>query len=662
MGRKPKSIRPKIIMALVVPMVALCGVWGWDVHDSVADALALRSAYDTRDQVWHPTAVVLDAMQAERSRSQEFLATGRRDVAALRAQRAATDAAVAEFRRLSARYDSRAPAAEVTRDRLTDMTANLGALARLRTEVDAGSIRRAAALTGYSDLIGYDLAVLSAASSFADLRAEQIVRNLVAIGYAGELFSQADALLTGAATAGRFGVGEYVQLVKIVGALRFQIRTAGAELPEDVQSVYFGLLNNPTFSAVQATEDQIILEGRSGGTVPVTKAAWKATFDPAVGQLRDFLQAGYDEAIADARRAGDSVLIRFGVTVGLGLLAVCLSLFLAIRIGRSVVRRLSLLRTAAIDLAGRQLPEVAVRLRAGEQVDVESESLRPPPGDDEITDVGLALGEVQRRAIESAVSEAALRYGMNKVLVNIARRNQSLISRQLEALALARASDTPDENRQVALAEQLAIRMRRHAEHLVVLAGSARSRGGLEPVPLREILDSAAAEVQGSERIKIQSSVDVTLPGRAAADLVHMLAELMDNAVAFSPPDTPVRVSAQRLPHGVAVEIEDRGLGMTRAALDEINVSLAQPPDFDPANSTRLGLVVVAMLATQRGIRVGLQQSSFDGITAVVMIPAELADEAHRPPPAVRRFALARAGSTSPTSGPVSIDLARGRR
>jgi hypothetical protein len=274
-----------------------------------------------------------------------------------------------------------------------------------------------------------------------------------------------------------------------------------------VQSAYSEMLNNPTFSALRAAENRIIRESHPGGPVPITREVWKATFDPAARQLRDFLTAGYNQAIADARRAGDAVLIRLAVAGGLGLLAIVLSLLLSIRIARSVVHRLTVLRAAATDLAGRRLPEVVARLRAGEQVDVDRESLRPPPGDDEIAAVGVALGEVQRRAIESAVGEAALRHGMSKVFVNIARRNQSLIGRQLEALAKVRASGTRQENRPAALAEQLAIRMRRHAEQLVILAGSARSRGGLQPVPLGDILGSAAVEVEDAERVEIQQCV-----------------------------------------------------------------------------------------------------------------------------------------------------------
>ena len=166
-----------------------------------------------------------------------------------------------------------------------------------------------------------------------------------------------------------------------------------------------------------------------------TLAEWKATFTPAVRQLYDFLADGYDKAAEFAKAARDRILFQFGLSGVLGLVAILASLLLSIRIGGSVVRRLSVLRTAANELAQRRLPEMVMRLRAGEQIDVEDNTLRLSLGDDEIADVGAALSEVQQSAVSSAAGEAALRYDMNRTLVNVARRNQTLIDRQLEALA-----------------------------------------------------------------------------------------------------------------------------------------------------------------------------------------------------------------------------------
>jgi hypothetical protein len=332
-----------------------------------------------------------------------------------------------------------------------------------------------------------------------------------------------------------------------------------------------------------------------------------------------FLANGYDKAAEFAQAERDRILFRFGMSGLLGLIAILASLFLSIHIGGSVVRRLSVLRTAANELAHRKLPEMVLRVRAGEQIDVDGNTLRLTLGDDEIADVGAALSEVQQSAIDSAAGEAALRYDMNKALVNIARRNQTLIDRQLEALADATGE------RATTRAAQLAVQMRRHADHLVILAGSARSRRGFGPEPLATIINRVAGEVEHSQRIEIGPMTDAVVPEPAVTDIGHLLAELLENGTTFSPPDTPVRVSAQRVPDGIMVEIEDQGLGMSGPVLEETNRRLSQPQEFDPAKSARLGLFVVAFLAAQRGIGVVLRPSPRRGIIATVTIPPDLA-------------------------------------
>jgi signal transduction histidine kinase len=651
MRRKPRSIRSKIILVLLVPVAALTALWTVDVNASIAEAAGLRDTYHTRDNVSLPSDKLVTALQTERSRSVEILAAAGGDVAALGTQRAATDAAVTEFRNLSRRYRGSGISADITRARITDLLSTLDSLTLLRTRLDARGITRAEAVTGYNSIISYAFSVSTAAAASSDPLVERVMRTSVALRRTGELLHQEDALLTGATTAGRFGAGEYRALTEIVGALRFQIPVAGSTLPAPDQAAFKSMLSGPAFAALRTAEDRILRDGSAGGLVPTTRDVWKATFTPAVRQLYGFLANGYDKAVGFAKAERDRILVRFGVSGGLGLLAILASLFLSIRIGGSVVRRLSVLRTAATDLAHRRLPETVARLRAGERIDVDADRLRLSLGDDEIAEVGAALSEVQRSAIDSAAGEAALRYDMNRVLVNIARRNQTLLDRQLETLAQTPGVDASGE-RVTARAEQLAVQMRRHAEHLVILAGSARSRRGHGPEPLARIIARAAGEVEHAERIEIGTIADAEVPEPAVTDIGHLLAELLENGTTFSPPDTPVRVSAQRGPDGVTVEIEDHGLGMSPAALDETNRRLAQPQELDPARSARLGLFVVALLAAQRGIRVVLRPSPERGVTATVTIPADLAALAPAP-------VSATGPATRPVAGPRRSDAAK---
>ncbi|MFI5897311.1 nitrate- and nitrite sensing domain-containing protein [Actinoplanes sp. NPDC051513] len=605
------------MLALLVPVVALTGLWVIDVKASFADATALRDTYNTRDNVTLPCDRMVAALQRERTQSAEFLATSDGDVGALRTQRAATDAAIAQFQNLSRRYRGSGVSAEITRARFADMATSLDSLTLMRARVDARDATLTSALSGYTSIIGYAFSVSNAAAASSDPLVERVMRTMVAMRRAGELLYQEDALLTGATVAGRFGTGEYLQLIQIVGALRFQIPTAGSTLPAPDQALFKSMLSGPAFAALRSAEDQIIGKGRSGGSVEITREVWRATSTPAIGQLFAFMADGYDHAVEFAKDARDRILTRFGVSGLLGLLAIVVSLMIAVHIGGSVVRRLFLLRTAATELARQRLPELVRRLRAGERIDVDGGALRLRLGDDEIAEVGAALTDVHLSAVESAAAEAAVRYDMNKVLVNVARRNQALLDRQIEALGPVDGVDTR--------AYQLAVRMRRHAEHLVILAGSARSRRGLGAESLAKILARVAGEMEHAERIAIGPIADAEVPEHAVTDLGHLTGELLENATTFSAPDTSVRLSARRGPDGIVVEIEDRGIGMSPAAVEETNRRLAQPREFDPAESARLGLLVVATLAAQHGIGVTLGPVGGGGIRAVMTLPASLA-------------------------------------
>ncbi|MFD0521992.1 sensor histidine kinase [Paractinoplanes durhamensis] len=497
------------------------------------------------------------------------------------------------------------------------MATSLDSLSLVRAKVDARDAALTEVLSGYTSIIGYAFSVSNAAATSSDPLVERVMRTMVAMRRAGELLYQEDALLTGATTAGRFGSGEYLQLVQIVGALRFQIPSAGSTLPAPDQARFKSMLSGPAFAALRSAEDQIIGKGRTGGPVGISREVWSATATLAAGQLFAFLADGYDHAVTFAKQARDRILLRFGVSGLLGLLAILVSLAIAVRIGGSIVRRLSLLRTAAIELARQRLPELVRRLRAGERIDVDGGALRLRLGDDEIAEVGAALTDVHLSAVESAAGEAAVRYDMNKALVNIARRNQALLDRQIEALGPVDGAD--------ARAYQLAVRMRRHAEHLVILAGSARSRRGLGASSLADILARVAGETEHAERITIGPIVAAEIPEYAVTDLAHLTGELLENAITFSAPDTPVRLSARGEADGIVLEIEDRGIGMSPAAVEETNRRLAQPREFDPADSARLGLFVVAILAAQHGIGVTLGPADGGGIRAVMTLPAALA-------------------------------------
>ena len=227
--------------------------------------------------------------------------------------------------------------------------------------------------------------------------------------------------------------------------------------------------------------------------------------------------------------------------------------------------------------------------------------------------------------MRAAVGQARLRQGMSDVFRNLARRSQSLLHRQLSLLdAMERRARDPQELEDLFRLDHLTTRMRRHAESLIILSGHSPARGWRNPVPLVDVLRAAVAEVEDYTRIRATSATQASLVGPAVGDVIHMIAELAENATMFSPPNTPVVIHGDTVGKGFAVEIEDRGLGMNDEQLLRVNDLLQNPPPFDPASSDQLGLFVAGQLAKRHDIKISLRPSPYGGTTAIVLIPQNL--------------------------------------
>ncbi len=268
---------------------------------------------------------------------------------------------------------------------------------------------------------------------------------------------------------------------------------------------------------------------------------------------------------------------------------------------------------------------MVARLRRGESVDVAAEAPPIRVGSDEIGQVGQAIDAVRQTAIRSAIDEARVRQGVNDMFRNLARRNQSLLQRQLSVLDdMERRATDPDVLEDLFKMDHLTTRMRRHAEGLIILSGAPPGRSWSAPVKLIDVMRGAVAEVEDYARVTVSTQARTALAGSAVTDVIHLLAELIENATSLSPPFTQVRVGGESVANGFAIEIEDRGLGMTPQRLAELNERLANPPDLNPANTEQLGLFVVGQLARRHRISVMLRPSPYGGTTVVVLIPADL--------------------------------------
>ncbi|MEU7317810.1 nitrate- and nitrite sensing domain-containing protein [Streptomyces sp. NPDC007083] len=310
------------------------------------------------------------------------------------------------------------------------------------------------------------------------------------------------------------------------------------------------------------------------------------------------------------------------------LLVLGISLVGAFVVARSMVRSLRRLQDTAQDVARKRLPELVKQMSEAEPQDVDTsvESVGVHSRD-EIGKVAAAFDDVHREAVRLAGEQALLRGNVNAMFTNLSRRSQSLIQRQLSLISELESREAdPDQLSSLFKLDHLATRMRRNGENLLVLAGEEPGRRWTRPVPLVDVLRAAASEVEQYERIELNAVPATEVAGRVVNDLVHLLAELLENATSFSSPQTKVKVTGHALPDGrVLVEIHDTGIGLSPEDLSAINERLANPPTVDVSVSRRMGLFVVGRLSLRHGIRIQLRPSDSGGTTALVMLPVDVA-------------------------------------
>jgi anti-sigma regulatory factor (Ser/Thr protein kinase) len=626
-----KSIRRKIVALLLVPLVSLAAIWGFATVLTGREVTRLFHVSSVVEKVGYPTEDVVRALQQERRQTLVYLADPRASdaLSALRTTRTATDAAVAKVVR-----DAKSPDVRdaVDADDDAHLTAALDALDgidALRRSVEEGSVTRSEALGQYNRLVDPCYVLLASLDGIDNVEMDKQARALVNITRARELLSREDALLGSSLVVGKLSREEIRDVSDLIAQRNLMYEVSLPVLPSTERERYDRFWKNATSAPLRSAEQAVISSG-PGTPRAVTAKSW----DTAAGRVLDELATLNDQA---GDRYQDRVqpeaidVIVKAVVVGvLGLIAVLLSLFLSVRIGRALIRDLRQLRLEAHEASGVRLPSVMRRLSAGEQVDVETEVPRLEYDKNEIGDVGQALNTLQRAAVEAAVKQAELRAGVSEVFVNLARRSQVLLHKQLTLLdTMERRTEDTEELADLFRLDHLTTRMRRHAEGLVILSGAAPSRQWRKPVQLMDVVRAAVAEVEDYERIEVRRLPRIAVTGPAVADLTHLVAELLENATVFSPPHTAVQVLGERVANGFTLEIHDRGLGMAADALLDANLRLAETPEFELSDTDRLGLFVVSRLAQRQNVRVSLQPSPYGGTTAVVFIPdALLTDDA----------------------------------
>ncbi|MGW0664447.1 nitrate- and nitrite sensing domain-containing protein [Streptodolium elevatio] len=379
-----------------------------------------------------------------------------------------------------------------------------------------------------------------------------------------------------------------------------------------------------------ATDDrglQTVVSGLGGTPGYESPEAWYKLASDYLSHMMQLETQMGDQLLDKADSLRDEARKDALVNTVLVVAALLFTIILGVIVARSLVRSLNTLRRSALEIAEQRLPETVRRLAESEPGDVDL-SVEPigVATRDEVGQVARAFDAVHTEAVRLAAEQALLRGNVNSMFVNLSRRSQSLIQRQLALISdLENREADPDQLANLFKLDHLATRMRRNGENLLVLAGEEPGRRWTRPVPLVDVLRAAASEVEQYERVELGALPTTDIAGRAVNDLVHLLAELLENSTTFSSPHTKVRVTGHILPDGRAlIEIHDNGIGLTGDDLADANQRLARPPVVDVSISRRMGLFVVGRLSTRHGIRVQLRPGDGGGTTALVMLPIEL--------------------------------------
>ncbi|MEU5474877.1 nitrate- and nitrite sensing domain-containing protein [Streptomyces lydicus] len=625
-----KSVRRKIVALLLVPLVSLTSMWAFMTYITGREANQLLDVGNVVRSLGYPVEDVIQALQRERRQSLLYLADrrGADALGALHGRSRDTDDAVTRLEADADTRDVREDLAGDAGDRLAGILKALGTLRSLRSQVEHNTVTRDEAMEGYNSLVDPAYDFLAALHALENVEMDKQGRALVNVTRAREAVSREDALMSAVLASGTMSKRDLRALSDRVAERRVLYGISLPMLPAKDRGLYEDYWRSAKARELSSYEDRVIAAGADAGPRVINAERWTTAADKVLGDLQRMGKDAGDRYQERVAPVATHILLKAAVAGVLGFVALLVSIIVSFRIGRRHVRDLTRLRKTAHEVSGVRLPSVMRRLAAGETVDVETEAPRLEFGPDETGQVGQALNTLQRAAIEAAVKQADMRRGVSEVFVNLARRSQVLLHRQLTLLdAMERRTEDTDELADLFRLDHLTTRMRRHAEGLVILSGAAPSRQWRRPVQLMDVVRAAVAEVEDYERIEVRRLPRLAVDGPAVSDLTHLIAELLENATVFSPPHTAVQVLGERVANGYTLEIHDRGLGMAPDLLLEANLRLAETPEFELSDTDRLGLFVVSRLAQRQKVRVSLQPSPYGGTTAVVFVPGEILTE-----------------------------------
>ncbi|MFG2718132.1 nitrate- and nitrite sensing domain-containing protein [Streptomyces sp. NPDC048416] len=639
-------ISTRLVALLALPVVAATTLGGLRINQSMNDMQQLDHMQLLTDMTKQATELAA-ALQTERDDSAGPLSTDTSD-ARVQTDRSATDLVKKSF--INATQDvsgtENDDALESIRRNVTNIAIQLQDLESIRKTAYKDGSTDSQTVESYSRLIR-GLLSLSQDMAQATSNPEMIKRTraLAAFSSAKEYASVQRAIIAAALPATKDKSGNLLEPDRLYAkAAQDGERQALASF----QNVYEANGGNATvlmapldkgnaeITAANAYSQHVLKNaGAMGQEQRRSYLDWYDQDSNKINQMKTIEQTLLGEMEQKARELRDTSQ-RDAILNGVLILVVLgVSLVGAFVVARSMIRSLRRLQDTATRVAQDRLPELVKQLSESDPQDVDTsvESVGVHSRD-EIGKVAAAFDDVHREAVRLAAEQALLRGNVNAMFTNLSRRSQGLIQRQLSLISELESREAdPDQLSSLFKLDHLATRMRRNGENLLVLAGEEPGRRWTRPVPLVDVLRAAASEVEQYERIELAAVPATEVAGRVVNDLVHLLAELLENATSFSSPQTKVRVTGHALPDGrVLVEIHDTGIGLSPEDLAAINERLASPPTVDVSVSRRMGLFVVGRLSLRHGIRIQLRPSDSGGTTALVMLPVDVAQGGKKVP------------------------------
>ncbi|WP_158073467.1 sensor histidine kinase [Actinophytocola xanthii] len=614
---------------MLIPSAALLVTGASVAGYLISEGLEARDFSGYLGQAIDPLVEFESVVQQERTLSLRALGGDSAAVAGLQAQRDTTNAVLAKIADLAEVVQNLNP------DAVSQSNAQFAELSTQLQLVRQGVDARQASVTDvdgfYTGLAGVVITGLEgSARTTPDAATAAEETTAVDLFWVTDLHSRAVGLAAGGVARGGLTTPERLVVAQLAGSYRNLLMAMTSRLTDTEKARYGRLIASDAWKTATAGEDALAQRGE----LDISLSTWLEAEDEVSAELLGLWGDHFRHAESLAEDAANKSLLGSVLAGSLVLVLSVTAFLIAVRMANALVRRLRRLRTNTLELADEKLPSMVQRIAEGQDVDVDAELVRVDHGTDEIGQVAEAFETAQRTAVAAAAAEAKTRGGFNKVFLDIAHRSQLVVHRQLEVLDVAESKQGDPEHLELLFQlDHLATHARRNAENLLILGGGQPGRKWRTPVKLEEIVRSAISETEDFVRVSAVRLPDVKVLGAVVADLIHLLAELVDNATSFSPPDAPVTVRGNLVGKGVVVEVEDQGLGIAFEERERLNETLRNPPDFQAmalAGQRHLGLFVTGQLAKRHDISVSLQESAYGGIKAIVLIPSSATETGDR--------------------------------